>query len=144
MPSRWALATSGNRASPVEMLYTAAAMIAAVNSILGGAGLALLAGKLAPLGSASALMVGAVGTVILFGLHLLYGYRRAAPTVGWSPRWWAVAPVPHRTRPVVVERALGFLESSLLRGRWSSPNWPWSGSDQAPTPTHKRQQEVTT
>jgi hypothetical protein len=60
-------------------------MIAAVNSILGGAGLALLAGKLTPLGSASVLAIGAVGTVILFGLHLLYGYRRAAPTAGWPP-----------------------------------------------------------
>ena len=79
------MATSGNRASPVEMLFTTAAMIAAVNSILGGAGLALLAGKLAPLGSASALAIGAVGTVIAFGLHLLYGYRRAAPTAGWAP-----------------------------------------------------------
>ena len=79
------MATSGNRASPVEMLFTAAAMIAAVNSILGGAGLALLAGTLTPLGSATALAIGAVGTVILFGLHLLYGYRRAAPTAGWPP-----------------------------------------------------------
>jgi hypothetical protein len=43
-----AMATSGNRASPVEMLFTAAAMIAAVNSILGGAGLALLTGTLTP------------------------------------------------------------------------------------------------
>jgi hypothetical protein len=80
-----AMATSGNRASPVEMLFTAAAMIAAVNSILGGAGLALLAGTLTPLGSASVLAIGVVGTVILFGLHLLYGYRRAAPTAGWPP-----------------------------------------------------------
>jgi len=79
------MATSGNRASPVQMLFTAAAMIAAVNSILGGAGLALLAGTLTPLGSATALTIGAVGTVILFGLHLLYGYRRAAPTAGWPP-----------------------------------------------------------
>jgi hypothetical protein len=79
------MATSGNRASPVEMLFTAASMIAAVNSILGGAGLALLAGKLAPLGSATALTIGVVGAVILFGLHLLYGYRRAAPTAGWPP-----------------------------------------------------------
>jgi hypothetical protein len=79
-----AMATSGNRASPVEMLFTAAAMIAAVNSILGGAGLALLAGTLT-LGSATALTIGVVGAVILFGLHLLYGYRRAAPTAGWSP-----------------------------------------------------------
>ena len=46
-----AMATSGNRASPGEMLFTAASMIAAVNSILGGAGLALLAGTLTPLGS---------------------------------------------------------------------------------------------
>jgi hypothetical protein len=73
------------QASPVEMLFTAAAMIAAVNSILGGAGLALLAGTLTPLGSAGVLAIGAVGTVILFGLHLLYGYRRAAPTAGWPP-----------------------------------------------------------
>jgi hypothetical protein len=80
-----AMATSGNRASPVEMLFTAAAMIAAVNSILGGAGLALLAGTLTPLGSAAAVAIGAVGTVLLFGLHLLYGYRRAAPTAGWPP-----------------------------------------------------------
>jgi hypothetical protein len=79
------MATSGNRASPMEMLFTAAAMIAAVNSILGGAGLALLAGTLTPVGSATALTIGAVGTVILFGLHLLYGYRRAALTVGWRP-----------------------------------------------------------
>jgi hypothetical protein len=67
------------------MLFTAAAMIAAVNSILGGAGLALLAGTLTPLGSASVLAIGAVGTLVLFGLHLLYGYRRAAPTAGWPP-----------------------------------------------------------
>ena len=80
-----AMATSGNRASPVEMLFTAAAMIAAVNSILGGAGLALLAGTLTPLGSATAVAIGAAGTVLLFGLHLLYGYRRAAPTAGWPP-----------------------------------------------------------
>ena len=80
-----AMATSGNRASPVEMLFTAAAMIAAVNSILGGAGLALLAGTLTPLGSAGVLAIGVVGTVMLFGLHLLYGYRRAAPTAGWPP-----------------------------------------------------------
>jgi hypothetical protein len=79
------MATSGNRASPVEMLFTAAAMIAAVNSILGGAGLALLAGTLTPLGSAGVLAIGVVGTVLVFGLHLLYGYRRAAPTAGWPP-----------------------------------------------------------
>jgi len=35
-----AMATSGQRTSPLQMLFTAASMIAAVNSILGGAGLA--------------------------------------------------------------------------------------------------------
>jgi len=54
-------------------------------SILGGSGLALLAGTLTPLGPAGVLAIGVVGTVILFGLHLLYGYRRAAPTAGWPP-----------------------------------------------------------
>ena len=29
--------------------------------------------------------IGVVGAVLLFGLHLLYGYRRAAPTAGWPP-----------------------------------------------------------
>jgi hypothetical protein len=50
-------------------------MIAAVNSILGGAGLALLGGRLGRLGSGMAVVVGVAGTLILFGLHLWYGFR---------------------------------------------------------------------
>jgi hypothetical protein len=80
-----AMATSGNRASPVEMLFTAAAMIAAVNSILGGGGLALLAGRLGGLGSGPAVLVGMAGTLVLFGVHLRYGMRRAAQ-VGLRPQ----------------------------------------------------------
>jgi hypothetical protein len=79
------MATSGDRASPMEMLFTAASMIGAVNSILGGVGLALLAGKSTSLGSGGAVAVGVVAAAILFGLHLLYGYRRAAPMAGWAP-----------------------------------------------------------
>ena len=73
-----AVATTGVRATRVEILFTAASMIAAVNSILGGAGLALLAGRLGRLGSGAAVVVGVVGTLVLFGLHLWYGYRRGA------------------------------------------------------------------
>src|SRR4029450_11504710 len=94
-----AMATSGNRASPVEMLFTAAAMIAAVNSILAGGGMARLAGTLIPLGSAAAVAIGAVGTVLLFGLHLLYGYRRAAPMAGWPPRVGRRRPPPPAPGP---------------------------------------------
>jgi hypothetical protein len=79
------LATSGNRASPVEMLFTAASMIAAVNSILGGAGLVLLARQVASLSTGGAMAVGIIIGVILFGLHLLYGYQRGAPIAGWRP-----------------------------------------------------------
>jgi hypothetical protein len=80
-----AMATSGQRASPVQMLFTAASMIAAVNSILGGGGLALVAGRVGHLGPATALAVGVAGALILFALHLLYGYRQAAAAAGWSP-----------------------------------------------------------
>jgi len=60
-------------------------MIAAVNSILGGAGLALLAGRLGGLGSEPAVLVGVAATLVLFGLHLRYGLRRAAG-VGLRPQ----------------------------------------------------------
>jgi hypothetical protein len=139
-----AMATSGNRASPVEMLFTAAAMIAAVNSILGGAGLALLAGTLTPLGSASVLAIGAVGTLLLFGLHLLYGYRRAAPTAGWPP-------LIGRRRLPPPPQAPGSGQDSPL----SSPLQPAASTEQAPDMalveqrpgtdrTRERPQEVTT
>jgi hypothetical protein len=73
-----AVAPTGVRATRAEILFTAASMIAAVNSILGGAGLALLGGRLGRLGSGMALVVGVAGTLILFGLHLWYGFRRGA------------------------------------------------------------------
>jgi hypothetical protein len=51
-------------------------MVAAINSILGGAGSAQLVGWLGHLGNGAALTVGAA--VLLFGLHLHYQQRRVA------------------------------------------------------------------
>jgi hypothetical protein len=78
-----AMATTGNRASPVQILFTMASMIAAVNSILGGAGLALLATNVASLNTGSVMAVGIIVGMILFSLHLIYAYQRAAGIAGW-------------------------------------------------------------
>jgi hypothetical protein len=80
------VAPTGVRATRVEILFTAASMIAAVNSILGGAALALLGGRLVRLGSGTAVVVGVAGTLVLFGLHLWYGFRRGHSSgCGQSP-----------------------------------------------------------
>ena len=63
-----ALATVGLRAWPAGMLFTGASVIAAVNSIVGGVGSALLAAKVAGLGVTAALPVGIVVAVVLIGL----------------------------------------------------------------------------
>ena len=72
------MAPTGVRATRVEILFTAASMIAAVNSILGGAAPALLGGRVGRPGSGMAVVVGVAGTLILFGLHLWYGFPRGA------------------------------------------------------------------
>jgi hypothetical protein len=87
-----AVASTGVRMTWVGILFTSGSMIAAVNSILGGAGLALLAGRLGRLGAGPAVVVGMAGTLVLFGLHLRYGLRRAAK-VGLRPQ-----PMRGRTR----------------------------------------------
>jgi hypothetical protein len=71
-----ALGTVGLRASPLRMLFTGASVVAAINSILGGAGLGLLAARLGRLGDTAAVVVGLAVAVILFGLHVLYQQRR--------------------------------------------------------------------
>jgi hypothetical protein len=53
-------------------------VIAAINSIVGGVGVALLAAKVASLATGAALAVGITAAVVLFGLHLLYQQQRAA------------------------------------------------------------------
>jgi hypothetical protein len=88
-----AVESTGVRRTPLGLLYTAASMIAAVNSILGGVGLALLGGRLGGLGTGPAVVVGVAGTLGLYGLHLWYGVRRNAQ-VGLRP-----PPVRGRPRP---------------------------------------------
>jgi hypothetical protein len=73
-----AMATVGLRARPAGLLFTGASVVAAINSIVGGVGLALLAAKVASLATGAALAVGVVAAVVLFGLHLLYQQQRAA------------------------------------------------------------------
>jgi hypothetical protein len=76
------LATVGMRRGPGSMLFTGASTIAAVNSVLGGVGLALLAARVvhAP-GGAVTPAVGIVAALVLFGLHLVYQRRRSAQGV---------------------------------------------------------------
>jgi len=80
-----AMATVGLRARPAGMLFTGASVVAAINSMVGGVGLALLAAKVASLATGAALVVGVAAAVVLFGLHLLYQQQRAAPLVLRSP-----------------------------------------------------------
>jgi hypothetical protein len=66
-----AMATVGLRAWPAGMLFTGASVIAAINSVVGGVGLA----------TGAALAVGITAAVVLFGLHLLYQQQRATDRV---------------------------------------------------------------
>jgi hypothetical protein len=73
-----AMGTVGLQSSPGQRLFTGASLVAAINSILGGAGLAVLAARVADLGDGMALAVGAALAMVLFVLHLLYQQRRSA------------------------------------------------------------------
>src|SRR3954470_3592759 len=72
-----AVATVGLRAWPAGMLLTGASVIAAINSIVGGIGSALLAPRVGDLCASAALPIGIVVAVVLFGVHLLYQQQRA-------------------------------------------------------------------
>lgn len=76
-----AMATVGLRTRPAGMLFTGASVVAAINSVVGGVGLALLAAMVASLATGAALAVGSAAAVVLFGLHLLYQQQRAASVV---------------------------------------------------------------
>jgi DNA-binding transcriptional LysR family regulator len=78
-----ALASTGVGASRVEMLFTAASMVGAVNSILGGVGIALLVRWAASIDTAGAVLVGVVATLVVFGLHLVWESRRGDAALGW-------------------------------------------------------------
>ena len=75
-----ALASTGMRADLAEMLFTGASMIAAVTSILAGVGAALLLDTASmPLFAAAITGVGV--TILIFGLHMLWMYRRGQPAM---------------------------------------------------------------
>jgi hypothetical protein len=78
-----ALASTGMRASRIEMLFTASSMVAAVNSILGGVGIALLVQRVAGVGSAGTVLIGVAATLVVFGLHLVWETRRGDAALGW-------------------------------------------------------------
>ena len=80
-----AMATVGLRARPAGMLFTGASVIAAINSIVGGVGVALLAAKVGHLAANAALPVGIAAAVVLFGLHLLYQQQQATDRVLQPP-----------------------------------------------------------
>ena len=67
-----ALGTVGLRVAPLQLLFTGASVVAAINSILG-----LLAARQGQLGDSVAVVVGLAVAVILFGLHLLYQQRQS-------------------------------------------------------------------
>jgi hypothetical protein len=60
----------------VQLLFTAASMVAAINSILGGAGVALLVRRLDLVGEGPAAVVGVVAAVVLFAIHVWYERHR--------------------------------------------------------------------
>jgi hypothetical protein len=75
-----ALASTGMRADLAEMLFTGASMVAAVTSILAGVGAALLLDT-AGLPLVAAVTAGVGVTIVTFGLHLLWMYRRGQPAM---------------------------------------------------------------
>jgi hypothetical protein len=72
------LATIGMRRGLGSMLFTGASAIAAVNSMLGGVGLALLVGRVDQIQGGVVVSVGILAALALFGLHLVYQRRRSA------------------------------------------------------------------
>jgi hypothetical protein len=80
------LATVGMRGGLGSMLFTGASSIAAVNSMLGAVGVALLAGRVAGSQGGVMVAVGILAGLVLFWLHLVHQRHRSAqfrlPTSG--------------------------------------------------------------
>jgi hypothetical protein len=60
----------------VQLLFTAASMVAAINSILGGAAVALLVRRLDLAGEGPAAVIGVMAAVVLFAIHVWYERHR--------------------------------------------------------------------
>jgi hypothetical protein len=67
--------------SSAQLLFTAASMVAAINAILGGAGVTLLVRALDLAGLGTAALAGAAVAVLVFGLHVWHQRRRFGQTV---------------------------------------------------------------
>jgi hypothetical protein len=89
-----ALASTGLRTSRVGILFTAASMVGAVNSILGGVGIALLVQRVAGIGSAGTVLIGVVAALVVFGWHLMWERR-----LGTAARRWRAAARRAQGRP---------------------------------------------
>jgi hypothetical protein len=73
-----AVSSTEMRSGIAELFFTSASMIAAVTSILAGAGVALLLDAVGvPL--AAAVIAGVAATLLVYGLHMLWMYRRRRP-----------------------------------------------------------------
>ena len=70
------MATVGLHSRPGAMLFTGASTIAAVNSILGGAGLALLLARSIRLAEVAATAIGVAAAAVLFAAHPMYEHRQ--------------------------------------------------------------------
>ena len=70
-----AIATFGLHPAPLQLLFSGASTVAAVNAILGGVGLTLLCVQV-DLAVGAAVAVGILVAAILFGSHVLYQQRR--------------------------------------------------------------------
>jgi hypothetical protein len=75
------LATVGMRPGLGSMMFTGATSIAAVNSMLGAVGLALLAGRADGIQRGVVVTIGILAALALFALHLLYERHRGAPPI---------------------------------------------------------------
>lgn len=91
------LATVGLRRGVGAMLFTGASTIAAVNSILGGAGLGLLTARAPGFHGVPMLVVGVLTAVLLFVLHLHHERRRGG---GGPPRQTAASAATTQRRTI--------------------------------------------
>ena len=73
-----AIATFGLRPRPLQLLFSGASTVAAVNAILGSVGIALLCVHVG-LAVGAAVAIGIAVAAVLFGFHVLYQERRFAP-----------------------------------------------------------------
>ena len=74
-----AIRTIGLRPAALQMLFTGATMVAAINSIVGGTGVALVAARFGHAGDGPAAAIGLVVAVLVFLPHLLYQQRTSPP-----------------------------------------------------------------